>query len=300
MNITDKIKELKAKKRAIIMAHNYQLGEVQDVADYTGDSLELARIAARTECDMIVFCGVHFMAEGAAILAPEKKVLMPDPHAGCPMANMINGRQLAEWKKEFPEAVVVTYVNSTAEVKALTDICCTSANAIKVVNSVPEDKKILFVPDQNLGVYAREKTGRDIELWKGYCPTHHRILPDFVKETMRKHPDAPFVAHPECRWATLELADHVASTSGILKYCRESNAREFIIGTEIGLLHRLEKENPGKKFIPATDIADCPNMKLTTLEKVLWALEDEQYEITVDRETAGKAIGAINRMLEIT
>ncbi len=298
MSILEDIVRWKEKRNAIILAHNYQIGEVQDLADFVGDSLDLARRAASTDADVIVFCGVHFMAETAAILSPDKTVVIPDRNAGCPMANMINPRQLRTMKEEFPGAVVVTYVNSSAAVKAETDICCTSANAVQVVESIPEDKEIIFAPDQNLGQYTASETGRKMHLWSGFCPTHMHILPEFVEEARKEHPDALFVAHPECRPEVIELADQVGSTSGILKFCTESDHKEFIIGTEIGILHRLRKENPGKVFYPATTVADCPNMKLITPEKVLWALQDLEDRIEVPEEIAAKALKAIEKMVE--
>ncbi len=295
-----KIKELAKERQAIILVHNYQLGEVQDIGDYVGDSLGLSRIAAQTEAKVIVFCGVHFMAETAAILSPDKTVLLPDANAGCPMANMVTGRQLRNLKEQHPGAVVVTYVNSTAEVKAESDICCTSANAVEVVRSIPEDKEIIFAPDRNLGSYVASQLGRDMILWNGFCPTHERILPEHVKQAKNDHPDAQLLVHPESRPAVVKLADFVGSTTGILNYCRESNGKEFIIATECGIMHTLKKENPGKKFYLASEVADCPNMKLSTLEKVLWALEDMQPVVTVDKEIAARALRPIEKMLAIT
>lgn len=297
--IASRILELKKQRNAVILAHNYQLGEIQDVADFIGDSLELSRKAAATEADVIVFCGVHFMAETAAILCPEKIVLMPDVHAGCPMANMVTVRELRKTKEKHPDAVVVTYVNSTAAVKAESDICCTSGNALKVVQTIPSDKKILFVPDRHLGDYISRKLGRPMILWPGYCPTHQRILPSDIQARKKEYPGAKVVVHPECVREVIEMADQVASTSGILKYARETNASEFIIGTEIGIIYRLQKDNPGKKFIPASPLADCSNMKLNTLEKVLWSLEDMETRITVEQEIARKARSAIDRMLAV-
>ncbi len=297
--LVDRIKELKTRRKAVILAHNYQIGEVQDAADYVGDSLGLSRLAAETDAEVILFCGVHFMAETAAILSPQKKVVVPDLNAGCPMANMVTPRQLGEWKNNHPGAVVVTYVNSSAAVKALSDICCTSANAVEIVDSIPEGREILFVPDRNLGSYAMAKTGRTMTLWNGFCPTHERMLPEMADAARQKHPQALLLAHPECRPSLLEKADYIASTTGIMRYCRESAAREFIIATEIGILHPLRKENPGKTFYPLTETADCPNMKLNSLEKMAWALEDLEPVVTMDAETAAKALVPIQRMLEI-
>ena len=297
--LLERLNALKAERGAVILAHNYQRDEVQDAADFVGDSLGLSRQAAKTDAPVILFCGVDFMAETAAILCPGKTVLVPDLHAGCPMANMITARELREWKREHPDAPVVCYVNSTAEVKAESDICCTSANAVGVLKSLPEDREILFVPDQSLGHYAAEKSGRAEILWPGYCPTHHRILAENVKRARSEHPRAEVVVHPECTPDVIALDDHVASTSGMLRVCAESGAEEFIIGTEIGLLHRLRKENPAKRFHPATPLADCPNMKLNTVEKMVWSLEDMAYEIAVPEPIASRARQAIERMLEI-
>jgi quinolinate synthase len=300
VTIQERIGELKTKRNAVILVHNYQRGDVQDVGDFVGDSLGLSRQAAKTPADVIVFCGVHFMAETAKIISPGKLVIMPDINAGCPMANMVTVRELRETKKKHPGAVVVTYVNSSAAVKAESDVCCTSANAVKVVASIPKDKEVLFVPDRNLGRYVEDRLGRKLILWDGYCPTHQRILPEQVARLKEKHPRAVVVVHPECVTETIKLADHVASTTGILRFCAESPAKEFIIGTEIGILHRLRKENPHKTFYEVSLFADCPNMKLTTLEKVLWSLEDLVYEVTVPEDVIAKARLALNRMLEIS
>lgn len=297
--LLDRIRDLCHTRKAAIFAHNYQRGEVQDLADVTGDSLELARRIPTTDAEVIVFCGVHFMAETAAILCPEKVILFPDLHAGCPMADMATPRELVERKKVYPEAQVVTYINSSAAIKALSDICCTSANAVEVVQTIPPDCPILFVPDRNLGRYVESKLGRKLLLWDGYCPTHERILPEFVRRMKEAHPGALFIAHPECRPETLALADAVGSTSRILAFCRQSSAQEFIIGTEIGLLHRLRKENPHKVFYPATEVADCPSMKLITLEKILWCLEEMAPRIVLDPHEAERARRPIEKMLEV-
>jgi len=293
-----RLEELKRQRHAVILVHNYQRGEVQDVADYLGDSLGLSQQAAKTDAETILFCGVHFMAETAAIICPDKTVLVPDRHAGCPMANMVTARELRKVKADHPNAVVVCYVNSSAEVKAESDICCTSANAVKVLESVPEDKEILFVPDRSLGEYAAKQTGRNVILWPGYWPTHHRILAEDIRRLRAKRPDAEVMVHPECTGDVIELADHVLSTSGMVRVSRESSSREFIVGTEVGLLHRLRKENPDKAFYAATPLSDCPNMKLNTVEKMVWSLEDMQYEVTVPEEVAAGARKAIERMLE--
>jgi len=298
-DLLTRIGTLRAEHRAVILAHSYTRGEVQDLADYVGDSLGLARQAAITDAEVIVFCGVHFMAETAVILNPDRLVLMPDDNAGCPMANMIASKELAAFKKDHPQAKVVTYVNSTAAIKAESDICCTSANAVEVVRSLG-DAEILFIPDQFLGHYVQTQLKRKLLLWPGYCPTHRRILADDILKRRAEHPEARVVVHPECTPETIALADHVGSTSGILRYCHDSDADTFIIGTEIGMLHRLSKENPGKTFHPVSDLADCPNMKLTTVEKIFWCLRDLEYRITVPAEIAAKARQPIERMLEIT
>ncbi|MDR1744209.1 MAG: quinolinate synthase NadA [Planctomycetota bacterium] len=297
--LSGRLRELKAKRNAVILAHSYQTPEIQDAADHVGDSLGLSRLAAETDADVILFCGVHFMAETAAILSPRKTVVVPDVNAGCPMANMVTPRQLKEWRDRHPDALVVTYVNSSAAVKALSDICCTSANAVEVVASLPRDRHILFVPDRNLGHYVMTRLGREMELWNGFCPTHERMLPEMADAMRKERPDALLVAHPECRPALAERADYVASTTGIVKYCGESPAKEFIIATEIGVLHPLRKANPGKTFYPLTPIADCPNMKLNSMEKMVWALEDMSPVVTVQEEIAKKALLPIQRMLEI-
>jgi len=289
---------LKKKHRAVILGHNYQLGEVQDIADFVGDSLDLSQKAAATDARVIVFCGVHFMAATAAILCPDKTVLLPDFQAGCPMANMITAEKLRERKAELPGATVVCYVNSTAEVKAESDICCTSANGVKVAESV-DGNEILFVPDQYLGHYISTRVKKRFHLWPGYCPTHLRILPGDISRLKQEYPGAQAMVHPECRSEVIVLADEVLSTSGMLRFASETETREIIVGTEIGILHRLKKENPGKKFIPASEQAICPNMKLITLEKVLWALETMSPEVSVPEEIRLKAKGAVDRMLTV-
>ena len=297
--LVERLFELKRERNAVILAHNYERGEVQDVADYTGDSLGLSQQAAKTDADVILFCGVHFMAETAAILCPDKTVLIPDPNAGCPMADMITPRELALAKEHHPDSVVVCYVNSSAAIKAMSDICCTSANATKVVASVPADRPVLFVPDQSLGDYVAKQLGRDLILWGGYCPTHHRILARDVRERKAEHPDALFVCHPECTADVVAMADHVGSTSGMLRFCRENPATKFIIGTEVGLLHPLRKQDPEKTFIEASPLADCPDMKLNTIEKMVWALEDMAHRVVVAPEVASRARSAIERMVEL-
>ncbi|UCC12689.1 MAG: quinolinate synthase NadA, partial [candidate division WOR-3 bacterium] len=272
--IIEKIQTLKKKKNAVILVHNYQVAEIQDIADYVGDSLELAKISHDIECSVILFCGVHFMAETAKIMNPEKTVLMPDLHAGCPMADMITAAQLAEERVKHPDAAVVTYINSTAEVKALSDICCTSANGVKVVNAL-EESEIIFTPDKYLGSFiARQISSKTFHLWKGYCPTHMVFTRENIERLKVQHPEAKVLVHPECRLEVQDIADEICSTSQMNTYAKKSSARDFIICTEMGMLYRLTRENPDKQFIPGSKHALCPNMKLTTLEKVLWALED--------------------------
>ncbi len=296
--LIEDIMELKEKRRAVILAHNYQLGEIQDIADFVGDSLELSQNAAQTDARVIVFCGVHFMAETASILCPDKTVLLPDLNAGCPMADMITAEQLIKEKKKHRKATVVCYVNSTAAVKAESDICCTSANAVRVVESVPGDD-ILFIPDQYLGHYVSTKTNKNLILWPGFCPTHARILPEHIARLKHEYPDARVVVHPECRPGVIAMADEVLSTGGMIRYARTQDFHEMIVGTEIGIIHRLRKENPGKRFIPVSEQAVCPNMKLITMEKVLWSLEEMTPEIKVPEEIRIKAKRAVDRMLEV-
>ena len=298
-----KIKELKKKRNAIILAHNYQLPEVQDIADYRGDSLELSRIAAKTDAEVIVFCGVYFMAETASILSPDKKVIMPDTSAGCPMANMMNAQDLKKLKQEHPQAVVVGYVNTSAAVKAELDYCCTSTNAVAIVNAITKEsggkKEIIFVPDKYLADYVSRQSGRKLISWHGFCPTHVKILPEDVKREKKFHPRAKVMVHPECLSSVVALADAALSTSQMSKYARENPAKEFIVGTEIGLIYRLKQDNPDKEFYPASERAVCPNMKRTTQEKVLWSLEELKEEVRVPEDIRKKARLAIDRMLAI-
>jgi len=298
VELVEKILSLKKKRNAVILVHNYQLGEVQDIADFMGDSLGLSQNAAKTDAEVIVFCGVHFMAETASILCPDKVVLLPDMNAGCPMADMITAEELRKKKGEFPNATVVCYVNSSAEVKAESDVCCTSANAVEVVESI-DTQEILFIPDQYLGHYASTKTDKKIILWPGFCPTHVRILPEHIAQMRKEYPQAKVVVPPECRPDVIALADEVLSTGGMRRFARQTDAREIIVGTEIGILHRLRKENPGKKFIPATKQAVCPDMKLITLEKVLWSLEEMAPEVKVPEEIRLRAKSAVDKMLEV-
>ena len=297
--LTERISKLKAERGAVILAHNYQQPEVQDIADFTGDSLELSRKAAATDANVIVFCGVHFMAETAKILSPEKTVLIPDPKAGCPMADMINAEDLREFKALHPSVPVVAYVNTTAEVKAESTICCTSANAVRVVESIDSDT-VLFVPDKSLAAYVASKVpDKKVIPYCGYCPTHHRILAQDVINTKRDHPEAMVVAHPECTPDVLALADGIESTSGMLRWVSASNAKEFIMCTERGLLHRLRLDNPDKVFYNPSPLNICPNMKKITLEKVLWSLEDMKFKIELDAEIIAKARSSIEGMIAI-
>lgn len=298
--LKEQISELKKEKNAVILAHNYQIDEVQDIADFVGDSLQLSIEASMTQSSMIVFCGVYFMAETAKIISPQKKVLIPDENAGCPMADMITAEDLANMKKEHPGAVVVCYVNSTAAVKALSDICCTSSNAVKVVNSIPADKKIIFIPDKYLGTYVKSQTGREMIFWNGYCPTHVRINLKSLIALKKEHLDAVVLVHPESTPDVTGTADKVLSTGQMLAFVKESDKKEFIIGTEIGILHRLKKENPDKVFYPAYEQATCPNMKLVTVEKILWSLQDEIFEITIPQDIIDRARIAIERMLSLS
>lgn len=296
--LTDKIQRLKEGRKAVILAHNYQPGEIQDIADFVGDSLELSQQAAGTKAQVIVFCGVHFMAETAYILSPGKTVLLPDLHAGCPMADMISAEKLREKKRELPGLPVVCYVNSSAEVKAESDICCTSSNAVKVVESLPQ-REIIFVPDKYLGQWVASQTGKKLHLWPGFCPTHARILPQHILDIKRKYPQARVMVHPECRPEVDKLADAVLSTGGMIRYARQPEVCQMIVGTELGIIHRLQKENPGKEFIAVCPQAVCPNMKLTTLEKVLWCLEDMKPKVVVPEDIRLKAKSAVERMLQV-
>jgi len=293
------IRRLAGEKGAVILAHNYQRPEVQDVADIVGDSLGLSRQAAASTARMIVFCGVHFMAETAAILAPDRPVILPELRAGCPMAEMVDVEGLQALKDAHPGAVVVSYVNTTAAVKAVSDICCTSANAVQVLRSVPADREIIFTPDQNLGAWAAKRAGRSVILWPGFCPTHEWIRVSDVEAARAAHPEAKVVVHPECRAEVSDIADAVESTSGMIRFCREDDAEEYLIGTELGMLYRLSRDCPGKRFYPITEVSVCYNMKMTTLEKVVNALRTEGPVVTVDAETRAKALQAVQRMVEV-
>jgi quinolinate synthase len=309
--LIDEIRALARERNAVILAHNYERPEIQDIADFVGDSLGLSREAAATSADVIVFCGVHFMAETAAILSPQKTVLLPDMAAGCSLASTIDADQLRAWKQEFPGAVVVSYVNTTAEVKAESDYCCTSGNAVDIVNSIPRDKEILFLPDMFLGAHVQRLTGREnMHIWMGECHVHAGIDPEHIMLQRAAHPDAEFLVHPECGCATsvveaVSAGDvdpngvHILSTEGMIRRPAQSPATEFIIATEVGILHRLRRENPGKTFYPANARAVCAYMKVTTLPKVHAALRLMQHRITVDPEIARRARGAIERMVAI-
>lgn len=293
------IAELKKARNAAFLVHNYQIPEIHDIGDFVGDSLGLAQVAVQTDADLIVLCGVRFMAETAKLLNPEKVVLLPEEDANCPMAQMVRPADVVALKEEHPDAVVVSYVNTTAATKAVSDICCTSANAVKVVSSIPEGRRIIFTPDQHLGAYVRKMTGRDLIIWPGCCPTHARVTAEMVLEAKGEHPGAKVVVHPECPMEVIELADAVRSTSGMLKYCTESDASDFIIGTEKGMLYPLKKRCPDKNFWPVAEETVCPNMKLTKLGSVRDALKNVQYEITIPPDVAEPARRAIDRMMEI-
>lgn len=293
-----RLQELKQERRAIILAHYYQRDEIQDAADFVGDSFGLSQQAAATDAEVIVFCGVHFMAESAAILSPDKIVLLPEPEAGCPMADMVDIDGLRAFKAQHPGAAVVSYVNTSAAVKAESDICCTSSNAVNVVNSL-DAKRIIFTPDRNLGRYVAQHTDKEIIVWEGYCHTHDQLTLEQFEQSKTQHPEALSVVHPECRPEVSAAADFVSSTAGILKFVRESDATEFIVGTESGILHEMQKQNPGKKLYLASPKLICPNMKANTLAKTVHALEKMQPRIRVDEDIRVKAVRALDRMLAI-
>jgi len=297
--IKESIKKLLKKRNAILLAHNYEPPEIQDIADLCGDSLELSIKASQTDADVIVFCGVHFMAETASILCPDKTILLPAADAGCPMADMITAEGLINKRKEVPDTVVISYVNTSASVKAESDVCCTSANVIQVANSVPSEKPILMTPDKNLAQYTLSRTNRDIRYWDGYCPIHNNLTVEQVKKVKKAHPGAPFLAHPECPPEILALADEIKSTSGILAYAAQSNNKEFIIGTEVGILHPLKKANPEKTFIPADPGMICPDMKKIGLPHIQLALENMAPEVRVPEEIRIRAKAAVERMLTV-
>lgn len=297
-DIKQEIRRLLKERNAVLLAHNYMRDEVQEIADITGDSLGLSQEAAKTDADVIVFCGVHFMAESASILSPGKTVLLPRLDAGCPMADMVTVDALLAMKEKHPGVPVVTYVNSSAAVKAVSDICCTSANAVKVVNSLP-DREVIFVPDRNLGQFVAKQSDKTFHYWDGYCPTHERLKADAVARLKADNPDALFICHPECNPAVVALADHACSTSGMYDYCRKSPAKRFIIGTEAGILYKLRQENPGKEFILASPALVCPNMKLTSLEDILDALTTMGPVVKVPEDIRMAAKRALDRMIAI-
>ncbi len=308
--LIDEINRWRTKRNALIVAHNYQIPEIQDIADFVGDSLELSRIAAQTDNKVIVFCGVHFMAESAAIFSPKKTVLIPDLAAGCSLASSIDAAELRKWKARYPKALVVSYVNTTAEVKAESDYCCTSTNAIAVVNSIPNDREIIFTPDMFLGDYVARMTGRKIYVYPGECHVHARVRPKDIMEKLGKYPGAEFLIHPECGCvsacmhyvAVKEIPEDktkILSTGGMMRYAKESKSKEFVIATETGILHRLKKENPKKSFIPLRSDMVCEFMKMITLPKLLNSLKNLEYRVTVDPEIARKARIPIERMLAI-
>lgn len=310
-DLAARVRDIARERNAVILAHNYQVPDVQDVADYVGDSLGLSRQAAATDADVIVFCGVHFMAETASILSPDKTVLLPDLEAGCSLAATITANDLRRWKDEHPGAVVVSYVNTTAEVKALSDYCCTSGNAEAIINSIPEDREILFLPDMFLGAYLERKTGRKMRIWMGECHVHAGIDPADIGEMRVRHPDADFLIHPECGCVTQCMyhvgegdipsdGTYILSTEGMVRHAETSPRRRFVVATETGILHRMRKEAPGKEFIAATPGAVCHFMKRITLPKVLWSLEELEHKITVPPHVAAAARGAIDRMVAIS
>jgi quinolinate synthase len=305
LNLFDEIEKLKKEKNAVILAHYYQEPDIQDIADYIGDSLGLSQQAAKTEADIIVFAGVHFMAETAKILSPFKKVLLPDLKAGCSLSDSCPPHLFAKFKEKYPDHLVITYVNCTAELKALSDIVCTSSNAVQIVESLPKDQKIIFGPDKNLGNYVAKKTGRDLVLWNGACMVHEIFSQQKITKLKERHPEAKFIAHPECEEVILKMADYIGSTTGLLKYTINSPVKEFIVATESGIIHQMEKSNPDKVFIPAPPnnmcaCNDCPHMKRNTLEKLYLCMKNELPEIMIPMDTILRAQKPIERMLEIS
>lgn len=299
MKMINETNRMKQEKNAVIVAHNYQLDDVQDLADVVGDSLRLSQYCASTNADIVVFCGVHFMAESAKLLSPEKTVLLPEIHAGCPMADMVTAQALREEKKKYPNAAVVCYINSSAEVKAECDICCTSSNALRVVRSLPNNE-ILFVPDQNLGSYvAKQIPEKTFHLWQGYCNTHHRVSINDVEKARAIHPDALLLVHPECRPQVVEMADFIGSTAQIIEYAKNCPYQKFLIGTEMGIMHKLKKDSPDKSFYLLSTGLICPNMKKTSVESVYLSLKEMRYEITLDKSTAEGAERALKAMMAV-
>lgn len=305
IDLVAEIARLKKEKNAVILAHYYQESEIQDVADFIGDSLGLSQQAAQTSADIIVFAGVHFMAETAKMLSPNKKVLLPDLKAGCSLADSCTPALFAKFKEKYPDHVVVSYINCTAELKTLTDICCTSTNAVQIIESIPKDKPIIFAPDKNLGAYLIKKTGRDMVLWNGACMVHEIFSLQKITKLQQRHPQAKLIAHPECEAPILELADYIGSTSGLLKYTKENPATEFIVVTEAGIIHQMQKASPDKTFIPAPPenncaCNECPHMRLNTLEKLYLCLKYELPEIHLTDYVIEKGKGSIERMMEIS
>ncbi len=300
MDIIEEITRLKAERQAVIMAHNYTLGEVQDIADYTGDSLELARIAAECDAKVIVLCGVRFMAETAKILSPDAIVLHPAPESGCPMADMADAEAVKKFKAENPDTLLIAYVNTTAATKSVVDLCCTSGNAEKIVAALPKDQKIMFLPDANLGGNLVKALDRPMGLWNGCCPIHNRITADDIQCARNAHPGAVVMVHPECKVEVTALADYALSTGGMLKLVKENPASEFVVGTEIGILHRMKKENPDKKFYPLENNPVCEDMKKITLEKIAAVLRDMSCQVELDAETIAQARRPIQKMLKLS
>lgn len=300
MDMKNRIAKLKEEKRAIILAHNYQPPEIQDIADLTGDSLELSRQAASTKAEVILFCGVAFMAETAAILNPDKIVILPRPDAGCPMADMITPEDIIAIKREHPDVPIITYVNSTAAVKAESTVCCTSANSIRIVESFSKADSVYMAPDQNLAKYTARHTQKKVLHWHGYCPIHHHLTAQQVQQRKVQYSEAMFLAHPECRPEVLDLADVIQSTSGMLRYVTESSHRSFIIGTEEGILYPMRRQHPDKHFIPASEGLICSDMKRTSLDDVVHSLESLQPRITVPEEIRVRALSAVERMLAVS
>jgi len=305
LDLFEEIEKLKKEKNAIILAHYYQESDIQDIADYIGDSLGLSQKAAKTDADMIVFAGVHFMAETAKMLSPTKKVLLPDLKAGCSLADSCPPPLFRKFKEKYPDHVVVSYINCTAELKTLTDICCTSTNAVHVINSIPEDKEIIFAPDINLGRYLVKKTGRDMVLWNGSCMVHEIFSAEKITKLMMRHPEAKLIAHPECEAHILEKADFIASTTGLLNFTKKSEAKEFIVATEAGIIHQLQKASPDKVFIPAPPnntcaCNECPHMRRNTLEKLYLCMKYEQPEITLPDWIIKEGVASIDRMLKVS
>jgi quinolinate synthase len=299
-NLVKKILFWKKKREALILAHVYQPGDIQDIADFTGDSLFLSQQAAKTQAKVIVFCGVQFMAETASMLSPEKIVLLPEIKAGCPLADMASTEEVKNKIKELSKAVVVSYVNSSAVVKSLSDYCCTSANAVQIAKAIPAEKEILFLPDMNLANFTAKKAKRKIIPWPGFCPTHHLLTREEVIKAKKLHPLALLLVHPECRPEVGDLADYIGSTRGIIEFASNNQAKEYIIGTELGILHPLKKNNPNKIFFPASENMVCRDMKLITLEKILCSLQNLEPRIIVPEEIRKKSLQALNRMIEIT